>query len=469
MFDNWHLIFYCLVSRWSQNVQPDSCDVPTGQSRKEEVVKGGTRRYCRHFFNYTSSDKEEVHHQTFNNKPTSGGRKEEEEGRGGKGEGDEGEEKQRQSCDSQEATAPVQGDKDKGREEGAEGGFAAEPTRLQADCLGHSVQGDWIVESSEDESSATSDEEEVESPEFASTDINPDDYNLFSSDSDYNPDREQEESTCEEEFMEDEATSNTKTPPKKKKASKFATPAADANPSGPSPRRHQQPSTSRASTSRGSQAASHDDNDQVWTSHLSRVPVHDFTGDEEEPVGPRFPPQSQIAPTTPEETRAWLGMRIVMGLCIISDVDDYWSTHPGFRNELISRTMTKSRFNYLNTHLACLTPTSILKTCHQPMTRRSSRSTCTSAPMLCTTSRRSGLPFSRSAGPCTIAAESWALMRQWSRTKDLKPGARSFSWHQNQSVRDLKSTPWQSRHQDTFVTLWSMSHLPTANQSSMWT
>ena len=90
------------------------------------------------------------------------------------------------------------------------------------------------------------------------------------SDYSYNPDNETEESSCEEEFYTDEMLNWKPAKSTQPKPVKFATPAEDANPSRPS-----------ASQNQGS----------GWTSNLHQVPVHDFTGEDNEPVGPQFRPQ----------------------------------------------------------------------------------------------------------------------------------------------------------------------------------
>ncbi len=63
-----------------------------------------------------------------------------------------------------------------------------------------------------------------------------------------------------------------------------------------------------------------------------------------------------LRPTNVDEIRAWLGIRIGMGLSIVSDMDEYWSTRSGFKNDLISQTMTKNWFSEINTCLACSNP-----------------------------------------------------------------------------------------------------------------
>ena len=139
-------------------------------------------------------------------------------------------------------------------------------------------------------------------------------------------------------------------------------PAADANPGGPS-------NSSAVTTG--------------WTRHLKRVKTHRYRPDNT--PGPNFNRLPRAVDyffkffplmlftfirnmtniklrkvhkteTTTEEIRAWFGIRMVMALCILRDMDDYWSDHPGFRNELISKTMTKNRFQDISGSLACSHP-----------------------------------------------------------------------------------------------------------------
>lgn len=62
-------------------------------------------------------------------------------------------------------------------------------------------------------------------------------------------------------------------------------------------------------------------------------------------------PETNVA-----EIRAWFGMIMVMGLSKTTNFADYWSTKPGFRNELISTTMSRNRFQKLAANLACADP-----------------------------------------------------------------------------------------------------------------
>ena len=60
--------------------------------------------------------------------------------------------------------------------------------------------------------------------------------------------------------------------------------------------------------------------------------------------------------TNVAEIRAWFGLHILMGLIKQANFRNYWSTHPALRNNLISATMARNRFNVLNTFLACNDP-----------------------------------------------------------------------------------------------------------------
>ncbi|XP_072049940.1 piggyBac transposable element-derived protein 4-like [Amphiura filiformis] len=62
------------------------------------------------------------------------------------------------------------------------------------------------------------------------------------------------------------------------------------------------------------------------------------------------------ATTSMDEIKAWFGIRLIMGLVKVSNAKDYWSTHPGYRNILISRTMSKNRFNFISSHITCCSP-----------------------------------------------------------------------------------------------------------------
>ena len=63
-----------------------------------------------------------------------------------------------------------------------------------------------------------------------------------------------------------------------------------------------------------------------------------------------------LVDTSEREIRAWFGIRILMGVVYLRNVDHYWSTQPGLRNELISSTMTRKRFDELSACLACSNP-----------------------------------------------------------------------------------------------------------------
>ena len=60
--------------------------------------------------------------------------------------------------------------------------------------------------------------------------------------------------------------------------------------------------------------------------------------------------------TSLQELKAWFGIHILMGLVKINNCKDYWSSHPGLRNTLISTTMKRNRFDILSQHLACNRP-----------------------------------------------------------------------------------------------------------------
>ncbi|XP_038055396.1 piggyBac transposable element-derived protein 4-like [Patiria miniata] len=129
-----------------------------------------------------------------------------------------------------------------------------------------------------------------------------------------------------------------------------------------------------------------DEDVHQWSSQLRRVFTHPFAGPT--PPGPTFPKQAgmravdyflkffslalfsfiaemtninlQLANiehrTSTAEIRAWFGIHMIMGLTRIANAKDYWSTRPGFRNDLIAKTMTRARFNVLASHLACSDP-----------------------------------------------------------------------------------------------------------------
>ena len=168
---------------------------------------------------------------------------------------------------------------------------------------------------------------------------------------DANPDDDDEE---------DGADARQQERPRKKRRPK--TPAADANPDGPSK------STPKTTG---------------WTKHLKRVRVHRYKPEAAE--GPTFPKQDRpvdyflmffplflfryiakktninlakadLRETSGAEIRAWFGIRLVMSICILADVDDYWSKEQGFRNGLITKTMKKKRFQDLSAQLACSNP-----------------------------------------------------------------------------------------------------------------
>ena len=60
--------------------------------------------------------------------------------------------------------------------------------------------------------------------------------------------------------------------------------------------------------------------------------------------------------TSVDELRAWFGCVLVMAVCKIANYKDYWSTRAGYRNELISATMSRTRFEAISAHLACADP-----------------------------------------------------------------------------------------------------------------
>ena len=124
-----------------------------------------------------------------------------------------------------------------------------------------------------------------------------------------------------------------------------------------------------------------------WTRHLTRVRRRTFRGDQ--PYGPTFDADQQTRPldyfaaffplslfdeiadwtnmklrekgettmTSVAEIRAWFGIHVLMGLSNLSNSRDYWSTHPGYRNQLIGKTMSRHRFETLSGSLSCADPT----------------------------------------------------------------------------------------------------------------
>ena len=66
--------------------------------------------------------------------------------------------------------------------------------------------------------------------------------------------------------------------------------------------------------------------------------------------------EAHIKSTTIHEIRAWFGMHILMGLNKMANYRNCWSTHPALRNHMIASTMSRNRFDILNTHLACNDP-----------------------------------------------------------------------------------------------------------------
>ena len=67
---------------------------------------------------------------------------------------------------------------------------------------------------------------------------------------------------------------------------------------------------------------------------------------------PRF-----TKPTTAEEIKAWVGIRMVQGVHRNTNYDDDWSTDPSLRNPRVAATMTRGRFTLLAEILSCSNPT----------------------------------------------------------------------------------------------------------------
>ena len=63
--------------------------------------------------------------------------------------------------------------------------------------------------------------------------------------------------------------------------------------------------------------------------------------------------EKQVRLTSLAEIRAWFGIHLVMGLVKVANYKNYWSTHPGYRNSLISSTMTRNRFDSISQFLVC--------------------------------------------------------------------------------------------------------------------
>ena len=61
-------------------------------------------------------------------------------------------------------------------------------------------------------------------------------------------------------------------------------------------------------------------------------------------------------PTSAEEIKAWLGLKLVMSLSKATSTAKYWSSERGWRNELVISTMKKNRFEELSQYLACHNP-----------------------------------------------------------------------------------------------------------------
>ncbi|XP_038079307.1 piggyBac transposable element-derived protein 4-like [Patiria miniata] len=124
-----------------------------------------------------------------------------------------------------------------------------------------------------------------------------------------------------------------------------------------------------------------------WTRELTTIPVHEFEG--RKPYGPAFERPEDDDPlkyflkffpldlfkkmarwtningganprfgkkTTPEEVKAWFGIRMIQGVHSNSNADDDWSTRDSLMNPKIKRTMMKNRFSMLSEVLACANP-----------------------------------------------------------------------------------------------------------------
>ena len=63
-----------------------------------------------------------------------------------------------------------------------------------------------------------------------------------------------------------------------------------------------------------------------------------------------------LANTTSAEIRASFGIILIMSLVKINNMDDYWSSLPGLKNQLISKTMRRTRFYQLSRFLQCTDP-----------------------------------------------------------------------------------------------------------------
>ncbi|XP_033646466.1 uncharacterized protein LOC117305704 [Asterias rubens] len=123
--------------------------------------------------------------------------------------------------------------------------------------------------------------------------------------------------------------------------------------------------------------------DQGWTRHLENIQVHSFKG--RKPRGPTFGKKSlpvkyflkffplllltsivkwtntklkarRLPLTSLPEVKAWFGIHMLMGLVRINNYKDYWASHLGLRNTLISNTMKRHRFDTISEHLACADP-----------------------------------------------------------------------------------------------------------------
>ncbi|XP_072014242.1 uncharacterized protein [Amphiura filiformis] len=157
--------------------------------------------------------------------------------------------------------------------------------------------------------------------------------------------------------------------PKKPKKKKYREPASDNDPS-------KAPDDDDAG----------DEDIHGWTRTLRKVPKRAFQGPT--PAGPTFPRtlrpldiflqffplflftwiakwtnkqidilKKKAQKTTTAEIRAWFGIQIVMGLVKTNNRRNYWSPKPGFRNILISQTMTKGRYDEISRFIQCTDPT----------------------------------------------------------------------------------------------------------------
>ncbi len=222
------------------------------------------------------------------------------------------------------------------------------------------------VESSTSESESEEDmgddcfdpEREINDPEFVECDVDPEMFEEHDDDVNVEDDDDEVE-------KKDGAKVQPKATKKKRAPRKKPEPAADNDPQEARP-------NSRENRDR-----------HKWTDSLKRVATHPFSGPT--PSGPRFARLARpvdyfyqffplflftfiskmtninlksrnLVESTTAEMKAYFGIRIIMGLVHVNNLNDYWSDRPGFRNDLISKTMTRRRFDELSANLACSDP-----------------------------------------------------------------------------------------------------------------